>query len=389
MADQPLMSQALASRARRRIIDDAMQGMGSARGAHISIRGGRFRLVNATGIETPFETHHMDVIIIDANDKPARVFFENPYDPSSDEPPVCWSDNGTGPSTGAMSPQAPSCMQCPRNVRGTKQTFTGKPTTACENRKKFAVIIPGDTAVNVYEFQIPPGSLTNFRNYGQWLGQQASGIEGRALDVADVVTRVAFDPDKQFVMTFQAVEFADDEQTLQLIEYIDANHLSDQAVGRNDVACAPEMVEKMLLGGAGQRALPAAQQADLRPASPQFTPLPPRQTAAQQLQAPPAQTAAPAAPQPRQSRGRPRAQAEPQSAPMNGHVETTAAPTRTAAPDAASDIPAFLRRAPAASEGQTTVQAAPPRFGVGQAPPPPAEISDALGKAMALPTRRA
>src|SRR5229473_3034320 len=254
MTDQPQMSPALASRQRRRIIDDASEGLGIARGAHLSIRGGRFRLIDAKGVEVLVPTHFVDMVVVDASDRASRIYFEGPYDPATDAPPVCFSDNGTGPSTMAMAPQAPTCQVCSHNIRGSDTTFSGKPTTACSNRKKLAFIVPGDPAVNVYEMQIPPGSLSNLRDYTNWLKQQASGIEGRQLDIADVVTRVEFDPNRQFVMKFQATEYADDEYTLKVIDHVDANKLSDIAVGRDDVACDPEQVRQ--LAGATRQQLP-------------------------------------------------------------------------------------------------------------------------------------
>ncbi len=247
MTDQPQMSTALASRQRRRIIDDASQGLGMSRGAHLSIKGGRFRLIDGKGEETLVPNHHLDVVILDANDRASRIYYEGEFDATLTTPPTCFSDNGTGPSTMAMVPQAPSCQVCDHNIRGSATTFKGKPTTACSNRKKLAFIVPGDPAVNVYEFQIPPGSLTKLRDYTGWLNKQASGIEGRQLDIADVVTRVEFDPDpnRLFTLTFAATEYADDEYTLKVIDYIDANKLSDVAVGRNDVACDPELVRQI------------------------------------------------------------------------------------------------------------------------------------------------
>lgn len=382
---------ALASRQRRSVIDDATTGLGSSRGAHISIRGGRFRLVSATGVETPMETHHLDIIVVDANDKPSRVYFEGEFDPSADNiPPTCFSDNGTGPSVNSIMPQSPTCTICRHNERGSAQTFTKKPTTACDNRKKVAVIIPDDPAVNVYEFQIPPGSLSNLRAYGAWLGQQASGVAGRKMDIADVVTRISFDPGRQFVMQFQAVAFADDERTIQLIDYIDANKLSDAAVGRNDVAADPEQV-KLRLAGAAPAAL-AAPVAQAVPAQ-QFT-LPPRAASAQ-IEAP----IVPAALAPAATRGRKKADVAPPapaggaapfmapatpsvpSGPAAGALRTVASPSNGAAGDG---IPDFLRRTNEAPPAPST----PPRFGVGAAPTPPPAIQEALDKAMNLPTRR-
>lgn len=392
---------ALASRQRRSVIDDATTGLGSSRGAHLSIRGGRFRLVSATGVETPMETHHIDVIVVDANDKPSRVFFAGEFDPNADNiPPSCFSDNGTGPSSQAMSPQAPTCAVCPQNIRGSDVTFSKKPTTACDNRKKVAVIIPDDPAVNVYEFQIPPGSLSNLRAYGAWLGQQASGVQGRKMDIADVVTRISFDPDRQFVMQFQAVAFADDERTMQLIDYIDANKLSDAAVGRNDVACDPAAVTAMLAGAARPTALPAP----AAPAQSQQFQLPPRTSPPAALQAPAAQSQAAPAPAPAKRGRRQEAQTPPAgagpAAPFMAPAASASVPsvpsagTTLMAPGASTaaqpngqdnlGIPDFLKGA----NEPPSAPAAPPRFGVGAAPTPPAAIQDALNAAMNLPTRR-
>src|SRR5260221_12821306 len=267
------LSPALANRQRRSIIDDATTGLGMTRGPHISIKGNRFRLVNEAGQEFLVPTTHLDVVVVDANVKTSKIFYAGDYDPSgnNDVPPTCFSDNGTGPSTLSMVPQAPTCAVCPMNVVGSDQSkFTGKNIKACSDRKKLAVIIPDDPAVTVYELQIPPGSLSNMRAYGSWLGQQASGIQGRKLDIADMVTRIDFDADKTGVMKFSAVAFADDDRTIQLIDYIDQNKLADVAVGRNDVAHDPAMVQQMISGGR-----PTAHIAAPAPAQPaQFT-LPP------------------------------------------------------------------------------------------------------------------
>ena len=383
MTDQ--MSPALASRQRRRIIDDAAQGLGVARGAHLSTRGGRLRLINANDVETLVPNHHLDVVVVDANDRASRIYFDlaKPFDPLNPEPPLCFSDNGTGPSTLAMQPQAPTCQACSHNVRGSDTTFTGKPTTACSNRKKLAFIVPDDPAVNVYEMQIPPGSLTGLRDYTNWLKQQSSGIQGRQLDIADVVTRVEFDPDRQFVMTFKAVGYADDDYTLKVIDYIDAEKLSDVAVGRNDVAIEPSTFR---LAAPAQR--PALAAPEQKPAQ-DFGSLPPRGAPAQ-LEAPAA--AAQEAPKPRAPR-KPKEDA-PAS---NGAAPFMASATKaaTTGPSAVAEtgtasrsddgIPSFLRRS-----GEAPAPSAPtPRFGVGQAPTPPGPILDAVNAAMGLPSRRA
>jgi len=393
VTDTNQMSPALASRQRRRIIDDASQGLGMSRGAHLSIRGGRFRLINGNGVETLVPTHYVDIVVVDANDRASRIYFAGEYDPTSDEPPVCFSDNGTGPSTQAMQPQHPVCQTCPQNVRGSATSFKGSPTTACSNRKKLAFIVPDDPAVNVYEFQIPPGSLTGLRDYTNWLKQQASGIEGRQLDIADVVTRVEFDPDKQFVMTFKAVGYADDDYTLKVIDYIDANKLSDVAVGRNDVAIDPAVFK--LAAPAARAALPAP---EAEKPGQNFGALPPR-GAPQQIEHAPQREAAPEPAKPTRSRAKPKEDAPAQNgaaAPFMAHAVTsgptadapssTPQPAQRTAPSGPVDdgVPAFLRRT---SEAPAPA-AQTPRFGVAQPPTPPGPILDAVTAAMSLPTRR-
>lgn len=414
---------ALAGRARRGILEMATQGLGSSRGPHISIKGGRFRLVSATGQETVLPTHYIDMIVVDANQHPSRVYFEGDYDPSMDTPPACFSDNGSGPSTQSMSPQSTTCAVCPNNVRGSDTTFTGKPTTACENRKKLGVIIPGDPSVTVYEFQIPPGSLKGLKTYGEWLMSQGSGTPGRNLDLLDVITRVEFDPDRQFVMKFAPIGWADDERTLQLVEYIHGNGLSDVAVGRKDVAHDPATVQQLLAGRAApqQMAAPApagqiAQGFQLPPrtGAPAPTPQPlaaPQQPAPVQFQ----QEAAPApaaAQAPARSRGRPRALPPQQPAPGANAAAPFMAPAAAPQPAPAAfvppvqpvntnppmnaapavELPAFLRRDPATNAvpgNGAAIPAQPARFGMVQNPaaPPPA-VSDALQAAMGLAVRK-
>ena len=242
--------------------------------------------------------------------------------------------------------------------------------------------ISGGYAASTY---VPPGSLTNLRDYTGWLAQQSSGVEGRQLDIADVVTRVEFDPDKQFVMKFSAVEYADDEYTLKVIDYIDANKLSDVAVGRNDVACDPDQVRQIAAAAPRpQIAPPAAAQE-----RPEFGALPPRTAPARIEQATnqpgPAQEATPPKPRVRTPKP-PAANGSAATAPFMAPAAQVSRPTpeAPAATSSMPEIPAFLRRT-----SEAPAPAAPtPRFGVGKAPTPPGPILDAVNQAMSLPTRR-
>jgi hypothetical protein len=393
------MPTALANRQRRSIVADASHGLGVSRPAHVSIEGGKFTLVNAAGARMLIPTHHMDCVIIDASSVTSRIYYAGDPTPGNNAPPVCYSDNGTGPSINSVEPQSPLCETCPQNIRGSDTTFTGKATTACQRKKKVALIIPGDPACNVYELQIPPGSLGGWRSYCQWIGTQTTGA--RATDIADFITRISWDTGRMFVMVFQPVGWADDPVTLSMIEYVDANKLSDAAVGRGDVACNPEQVALMISQRGSSAALPAPAQVQQFQLPPRTTtgaaaapgvmqhPFPPTPALPSPQQ--PAQAWGPAGPapsdqaatpawasastpeKPAQGRGRPR---KPREAP---ETQTPAPTTGWSAPAQQPNTrlqePASFNPAPAPAPQQ--------QFGMVQgAPSPPPGVADALRNAM-------
>ena len=92
MNAQAGLPEALANRQRRvSVSDDATQGLGISRGAHCSIRAARFRLIDANGVETLIPNLYLDVVIIRANPKDSKLYFQGPYNPDSGDPPACYS----------------------------------------------------------------------------------------------------------------------------------------------------------------------------------------------------------------------------------------------------------------------------------------------------------
>jgi hypothetical protein len=220
------------NRNRRRVLDDIKRGF--PRPAHISISEGKFYIVSATGISQQVPTHHVDVIIIDANPHRSRILW-GAGGPGSGEPPVCFSDNGVGPSARSTEPQSATCAVCQHNVMGSATTFREKKTTSCQRRQKLAVILPdGDTTI--YLLDLSPQNVGAFDTYAAQLDRQKLPNGDRSLDVADVVTRIGWDDSAGtlFKLRFEATEWADDEATMKLIEHVDRNHLTDSVVGRDD-----------------------------------------------------------------------------------------------------------------------------------------------------------
>jgi hypothetical protein len=388
MNAQAGLPEVLANRQRRvSVSDDATQGLGISRGAHCSIRAARFRLIDANGVETLVPNLHLDVVIIRANPKTSKLYFDGAYAPDSGAPPACYSDNGIGPSSNALRPQSPTCSACPHNQMNSKvNPQTGKGSKACSDRKKIAFIIPGDAAVNVYELQVPPDSLGALKSYSSFLSQQATGGQ-RKVDIGDMVTRLSFDAEASHPrLKFEPVGWADDTHTLQMIDYIYDQQLDVAAVGLNDVPADPEIVKQAI----GLR----AQYAQLAPqaAQPAQFQLPPRQgnggapPFAQSVATTPQVTSKP--------RGRPRKPQEPQ--PLAAPAAPQFSPPTPATPVAAPgmpDIPEFLRRPAANTAPPPAPPAQPqpaitPQYGMAAAPPPPPQVAEALHAAMRMPPRR-
>jgi len=415
---------AQAENSRRRVSVNDDLALGTSRGAHCSIRAARFRLINANGEEYLVPDLHLDVVIIRANPKTSKLYFDGAYAPDSGTPPTCYSDNGIGPSSNALQPQSSTCSACPHNQMNSKiNPQTGKGSKACSDRQKLAFIIQGDTAVNVYELQVPPDSLGNLRAYRDFLRQQKDKP-----DMGQMVTRLTFDDKASHPrLKFEPVAHADDTYTMQMVDYIYDQQLDVAAVGLNDVPANPEIVKQAIglraqyaqLAPSMQGTQQTMQGAYQSPVGPQFQ-LPPRQaqptfspeghprTPEQRQEYPPfvgtttGNGGVPATPVPTQQepkpRGRPRKPAQEQlSAPPATQAPQFSPPTPAAPVEAAPgmpDIPEFLRRpavnaAPPVSPQPAQPQpAVSPQYGMAGAPPPPPQVAEALQAAMRMPPRR-
>src|SRR6185437_10452546 len=113
-----------------------------------------------TGMTLAEPTLSLDVVIVSANKNASRQYYDpnKPYDPTNSEGPLCWSDNGIGPSKACQQPQAATCASCPQAVWGSAVSkMTGKPIPACSTRKKLAVLVGGQDGM--FLLVVPPDSL--------------------------------------------------------------------------------------------------------------------------------------------------------------------------------------------------------------------------------------
>jgi hypothetical protein len=322
--------------------EDFLSGIGTSLPPHLSIANNRFTLVDGAG-NARQPTMTIDVCIIAANGNASRIYYDpnTAFDPTgaNNSPPLCWSDNGTGPSRNAAQPQSQTCATCPKSIWGSAQSrLTGKGIPACQQNKKVAVLVPSDSDDILYMFKIPPASLKHLATYVKTLA--GNKISGRAVMPSDVVTRLEFE--SQGVVKFAAVSLIDDDMFNRSERYYAQQDLIAQVTGRDDVARDPTLPIGSIVSEGLQQAPPIVRQ--------------PAPLAAPQTMAfmPKGETIAPP------KRGRPAAKP----------VEKKDEPL---------EVPAFLKR--------STNESAPKAVGPGMvsAPEPSDEISQALSSAFNLP----
>lgn len=170
--------------------------MGGAGGGipRISIRGGRFRLMENGEQVSVSKLDTMNILVIDAG-VISRTYYEGTYDAANTAPPVCWSTDSRVPSPSVPEDQrkASRCADCPMNVKGSGQGNS----RACRFSQRLAVMLEGDLE-KVYQLQIPATSIFGDAN-GKDMGMQAyvKFLHARNAPVQAVLTEMRFDDDSE------------------------------------------------------------------------------------------------------------------------------------------------------------------------------------------------
>jgi hypothetical protein len=204
--------------------------LGAAMPPHVNIGNGRFTLVDAAGNEIMVPTFdpklgpYLDACIVDVADVKSRIYYEGAYDSTAEgKRPVCYSDNGVGPSTGSSVPQAPTCAICPR-AEWTKINANGNKIPWCTEKYKVALLLPGFPTL--FMLAVPPASHGPLREY-------TALCKGNGALVANLITRMWFT--SQGVLGFHATTYID-VAVAQLRQEAYAQKKTDILVGRGDVA---------------------------------------------------------------------------------------------------------------------------------------------------------
>lgn len=226
-------------------------GLGFVRHPTISRKDNRFTLVDSANnarMLNHMDEHgriFMDIVIVDASPYPNRIYYgPGGYSEDNPRPPLCFSDNGTGPSVDSPQPQASTCASCEWSKWGSATGRDGKGIPACSNKKKLAVIVLGDTNEMLYEFTIPPASFgikpDKDPQEGGWTWYCKS-LAAHKTDLFQVVTRVSYLPGGALgSLVFKPVAMVegDAELTERCNKWLGSGEAEDR-IGLNDTAIDP------------------------------------------------------------------------------------------------------------------------------------------------------
>lgn len=218
MSDLTIFSQNLPAHLRTMELDDTTKAlMGGGGGSkRISIKGGVFRMVVGGEEVARNEDRAMNVIIVAAAPKVSRKYYEGVYEEGVKAAPVCWSADGDKPDSGAKTPQASSCANCPQNVKG---SGTGD-SRACRYEQRLAVVLENDINGSVYQLVLPAASVFGKGENGKWpLQTYAQMVASKGVPITSVVTEMRFDTSAQSPkLTFKPVRFLETDEFMSAVE---------------------------------------------------------------------------------------------------------------------------------------------------------------------------
>lgn len=323
-------------------------------------RGGETVMhLDANGMTLPY----VDVVLIQANPLPSKIFYDKQYEEGSNEPPRCFSNDGIKPDASVQNPISPACASCPHNVWGSRITPQGKKSRLCSDARRMAVVFAHDLYENGVDaepflLRVPPASLNPLKDYAE------KTLAPKGIPFFGIVTRISFDPQAahpQFV--FKPARFVNDEEAdaiAKLRGSPDVLRILAEAQEFAAGGAANGAEASQSAGSAAAPAAAAAPRATTPPAAnkPAAKPRPATEEEAGDtiMSPPPARNAAPApapAPAPVQTAPTDPTEPAPAPAPRRRKQTAAAAPAAPAAPVQAPPVVEEDESAPAATQHAT------------------------------------
>jgi hypothetical protein len=339
-------------------------------------KGGEKLHVDADGNAMPT----IDVVLVQANPMPSKIFYDKKFEEGTNEPPRCFSNDGGKPDPSVQNPISPNCANCPNNVWGSRITDNGKKSRACSDARRMAVVFAQDLYENGEDCQkfllrVPPASLNPLKDYAEKV------LSPKGIPFFGIVTRIGFDvtaAHPQFI--FKPARFLNDEEAEAIVKLrgsedvkrilAEAQEFPAGAAGgeADDSSPAPATAAGSAppAASAPTTAPAGSKKGAMRPASDEEAGIAAATPPAKAAATPPAKAAAPAAPPP-----------APAQQPVEGEV-MSAPPPRKKKPAAAAPAPAPAPAAAAQAEEVEEETAPPPAPAKAGGVAPPADFDNLL-----------
>jgi hypothetical protein len=174
----------------------------------ISLKGKNFTIVRNGDQEIITDEHgdpvrSFEAVIVSLNPRKSKVFYTAEYTDGDSSAPACYSHDGLTPAADAETPQCKTCAACPKNIWGSA-IKNGQKRKACDDNMRLAVAA-AEQIDDPMLVRVPPGSLKNISEYGSWLAKHNIGPSG-------VVTRIGFDKNAAFAVTFKFSRFTEESE---------------------------------------------------------------------------------------------------------------------------------------------------------------------------------
>ena len=211
-------------------------GMASAEGEtypRISIKGSRFRIVEG-GNETVLDTNTLEAVIVGANPKLSKTWYEKEWTPDSEATaPDCFSLDGISPHPDVETPQNDLCASCPQNAWGSKVTAQGQQVKACSDQKRLAIVSADDPEGAVYLLNVTPSALKGLNAY-----QKELSVRGIAPEI--VRTKITFDTNASYPKLQFGFGGFNDEATQNAVDKLFGTDQVKQITGEQAVPSVPK-----------------------------------------------------------------------------------------------------------------------------------------------------
>ena len=158
----------------------------------------------------------IEVVILKSAINKSKIFYKDGYKEGSSESPDCFSANGVTPDVGSKDKQANTCDGCPMNAWGSKVTAAGKPTKACSDSKRVAIVpvedIDNEVLGGPMLLRIPAASLQDAGAFSQRMAQLGYPLHS-------IAVRIGFDTKEAFPkFTFGAIRALSDDEAARVME---------------------------------------------------------------------------------------------------------------------------------------------------------------------------